>query len=88
MKATPKQARGERGAMKHKFSCPTHPDVNSDTMWGCPDCIVELRRKLGLAEQRIEYARRLIERIGTTEADRFHTVADAEYWLKKLRDNQ
>ena len=24
--------------------CSLHPDVNPATMWGCPDCLAELRR--------------------------------------------
>jgi hypothetical protein len=26
--------------------CPSHPDVNGATMWGCPDCLAELRRQV------------------------------------------
>lgn len=25
--------------------CALHPDVNPKTMWGCPDCLAELRRQ-------------------------------------------
>lgn len=27
------------------FVCKTHPDVNANLMWGCPDCLAELRRE-------------------------------------------
>ncbi len=30
-------------SMKRPFKCPHHPEVNSETMWGCPDCLRELR---------------------------------------------
>lgn len=30
--------------------CALHPDVNAKTMWGCPDCLAELRREKGWRE--------------------------------------
>lgn len=26
--------------------CPTHPDVNYKTAWGCPECVREMRSEL------------------------------------------
>jgi hypothetical protein len=26
-------------------SCKTHPDVDPNRMWGCPDCVAELRAR-------------------------------------------
>jgi len=29
--------------------CKHHPEVNPETMWGCPDCLAELRHELAQA---------------------------------------
>lgn len=48
--------------------CETHPDVNSDTMWGCPDCLFFLRIENGrLAKQYADmkaYAESLEKKLG------------------------
>lgn len=28
--------------------CALHPDVNPETMWGCPDCLSALRKEVGM----------------------------------------
>jgi hypothetical protein len=36
--------------------CDLHPDVDPDRMWGCPDCLAELRLERHLLEARLSQA--------------------------------
>jgi peptidoglycan hydrolase CwlO-like protein len=72
--------------------CSTHPDVDGETMWSCPDCLVELRHlviqfeyKLEQAEQaekrmqsQIDYLERKVDRMQREIDSLSNDVSDLE----------
>ena len=40
-----------RDSYRKRIKCKIHPDVKSDCMWGCPDCLYELRTGRKLCKQ-------------------------------------
>ena len=44
--------------------CDVHPDVNGERMWGCPDCVAELRRHVSALRDELIDARTAIFEAG------------------------
>ena len=69
--------------------CALHPDINPATMWGCPDCLAELRRRN--ENTPIQYRERLAEwmiqhSFSTGHGDTFDALlTELSYQVRQLQ---
>lgn len=63
--------------------CKTHPDVDGKTMWGCPDCLVELRREVGAHAEKMGMMMKWQEP-NEPRRDRFEVVTNILIFLLSL----
>lgn len=63
--------------------CKTHPAVNPNTMWGCPDCVFELRREVGQLKSALEAAQKEAEARLTFDRFREANVIRCIKWHPK-----
>ena len=49
-----------KGGLATRAKCDSHPDVDPVRMWGCPDCLYEVKRELSQAQVEIERLEELV----------------------------
>lgn len=67
--------------------CAMHPDVNPQTMWGCPDCIVELRAERNTLAAALKHALDFLKALEQWDDPDIRPFMErAEQLLRELRE--
>lgn len=65
--------------------CPSHPNVDYRTAWGCPDCVRELRVAL---EESVKLQSHYADLLNMHDGGHRIGFKDAKAWIARLRETK